>query len=182
MNFAFSIPPSYWSLKNSMSHNKKRIKNDMILIPDVFHCIQSVQFNALNIKTYQKIVKNRGMIYILNCWISMKYVSRLIIHPKILLIYHIFIEVIQIIAHISIWKNNLTFGLTSNLSSKKLIPVIKNQNTQISHNLKLYSKYQKLTASRLSKKNHRKKTIHIEYGIGSLLNQYFFGLSNMSSL
>ena len=114
--------------------------------------------------------------------ISTKNVSRFIIPPKILLIYQIFIEVIQIIAQISIWKNKRIFGLTSNLSSKKLILVIKNQNTQMSQILKLYSRYPSWTLKKLKRKNQMKNTTPILYGIGSLLKPYFWGLSKMSNL
>ena len=86
------------------------------------------------------------------------------------------------IAQISIWKNSLTLALTSSLSSKKLIAVIKNQNTQISPSLKLYSKYQSWVRKKLIKKNDTKNTTHILYGIGSLFRLYFLGLSNIFNL
>lgn len=100
-------------------------------------------------------------MYIFKLYNSKKYVSKFIIHQKILLIYQIFIEVIQIIAQISIWKKSLIFGLTCTLSSKKLNPVIKNQKTQMSHNLKLYSKKPTCTEKNDSKKNQIKITTHI---------------------
>ena len=110
---------------------------------------------------------------------SIKKVSKLIIHQKILLTYHIFIDVIQIIAQISIWKNNRILGLTSNLSSKKLIAVIKKPKTHISHNLKLYSKNHVYVKKKLIRKKLTKNTTHILYGIGALLRLYFLGLSKM---
>lgn len=89
---------------------------------------------------------------------------------------------IQIIAQINIWKNNLILGLTSNLSSKKLIAVIKKPKTQISHNLKLYSKNHDWVKKKLIRKKLTKNTTHILYGIGALSRLYFLGLSNIFNL
>jgi len=67
---------------------------------------------VLNIKTYQNIVKITGIINILKSKIFIKIVSKLSIQPKILLIYQILIEVIQITAQIIICIINLFFALT----------------------------------------------------------------------
>ena len=45
-----------------MIHNNNNTQNDIIESHEVFHHIQSVQLRELNIKTYQIIVKNRGII------------------------------------------------------------------------------------------------------------------------
>jgi hypothetical protein len=38
------------------------MKNEIIESPEVLPCIPSLQFKALNIKTYQMIVKIRGIM------------------------------------------------------------------------------------------------------------------------
>jgi len=50
------------SLLNKISPNKNKMKNEIIDNPEVFPEIQSVQFIALNIKTYQITVKTSGII------------------------------------------------------------------------------------------------------------------------
>jgi len=61
INSAFFIKSGSLSLLNKITHKKKSIKNDIIDNPEVFPCIQSVQFSALKTNTYQRIVKNKGI-------------------------------------------------------------------------------------------------------------------------
>ena len=87
------------STPNVIPHKTKKHMSDN---PEVFPCIPSVQFNALNTNTYQIIVKIRGIINISFPAIIADKVSSSITPPNILLTYHIFIEVIPIVAQIII--------------------------------------------------------------------------------
>jgi hypothetical protein len=62
INSAFFIKSYSISLLNKIIQSRNKIKKEIKEIQEVFHCIQSDQFNALKTKTYQKIVKNIGMI------------------------------------------------------------------------------------------------------------------------
>jgi hypothetical protein len=53
-----------------ITQSRKSIKKEITPNHEVFHPIQSVQFKALNIKTYHKIVKISGIIYTVRFKIS----------------------------------------------------------------------------------------------------------------
>jgi hypothetical protein len=61
INSAFFNNSSVLSLLNKIIQSRNNIKNEIIDNHEVFHCIQSVQFNVLKINTYHSIVKNNGI-------------------------------------------------------------------------------------------------------------------------
>jgi len=159
-------------LSPSKNITKKHISDK----PDVFPCIPSVQLRALKTNTYQNIVKTRGIIKISLSIIIRERVSSSIIPQNILLTYHIFIEVIPIVAPIIIWSIKRVFALRETISSKKLTRLITNQNTKIRPSLK-----SNCTNNPLKTLKAIKNTIPTLYGIGFLFFQYFLGLSSMSN-
>jgi len=114
---------------------RKITKKHMSESPDVFPCIPSVQFSALNTNTYQTIVNIRGIINISLLATINANVSSSITHPKILLTYPIFIEVTPIVAPIIICKRSLVLAERETISSIKLTKVITHQNHKISPSL-----------------------------------------------